>query len=81
METMLTAAHEGRARRALRRHTLASSGVCPVCPNAIPEPSSGSQRQPRDQLKTGLKSSVSGPFCDSSQPSQTAAFSLSATSP
>ena len=52
METMLTAAHEGRARRVLRRHTLASSGVCPiVCPNAVREPSFGSQRQPRTNKK------------------------------
>ena len=29
------------------RHTLASAAVCPrVCPNAVQEPSSGSQRQP-----------------------------------
>jgi hypothetical protein len=32
-------------------------------------------------IKTGLKSLISGPFCDSWQPYQTAAFSLSATSP
>jgi hypothetical protein len=31
--------------------------------------------------KTGLKSSTSGPFRDPRQPEQTAAFSLSATSP
>ena len=47
METMLTAAREGRARRVLRRHTLASSGVCPeMCPNAVQGPSVGNQRQP-----------------------------------
>jgi hypothetical protein len=69
MATMLTAAHKDRAQRVLRKHTLASSGVCPeMCPNAVRQPSSGSQRQPRGQLKTGLKSSISGPFCDSRQP-------------
>ena len=45
METELTAAHEGRARRVLRRHILASLDMCPrVCSNAVRRPSSGSQR-------------------------------------
>jgi imidazolonepropionase-like amidohydrolase len=56
------------AQRAPIKHTSASVPVCPpVCPNAVQEPSSGSQRQPSDQQKTGLKSSISGPFCDSRQ--------------
>jgi hypothetical protein len=51
------------AQRVLDRHTLASSLVCPaVCPNAVQERSFGSQRQPAFQQKTGLKSSISGPF-------------------
>jgi len=33
------------------------------------------------EKETGLKSSISGPFSGSWQPQQTAAFSLSATSP
>src|SRR5437763_9310935 len=38
------------AQRVPATHTLASALVCPpVCPNALREPSSGSQRQPRDQ--------------------------------
>jgi hypothetical protein len=44
-------------------------GMCPkMCPNEVRTRSSGSQRQPRDQRKTGLKSTISGPFCDSWQP-------------
>ena len=70
------------AQRVPVRHTLASAPVCPpVCPNAVRRPSSGIQRQPSYQKKTGLKSPISGPSCDFWQPQQTAAFSLSATSP
>ena len=44
------------AQRVLKRHTLASAAVCPaVCPNAVPEPSFDSQRQPSSYAKTGRK--------------------------
>jgi hypothetical protein len=43
-------------------------GTTPVCPNAVRRPSSDSRRQPISQYKTGLKSSISGQFCDFRRP-------------
>jgi hypothetical protein len=58
--------HWRAARRVLCRHTLAPSRVCPGgCPNAVQEPSFRSQPPTNVPIKTGLKSMISGPFCDS----------------
>ena len=50
-------------------------------PNTVPKRGRNPiQTQPtptKDPIETGLKSSISGPFCDSRQPEQTAAFGRS----
>src|SRR5439155_20999716 len=64
------------------RHTLAPAVLCQkVCPNVI---HSGPNMFNINQVPyeaTGLKSSISGLFQNHRRPWQTAAFSLSATSP
>jgi hypothetical protein len=56
--------------------------MCPtVCPNAHPTTIILHPAPTTLPIKNGLKSSISGLFCDSWQPEQIAAFNLSATSP
>jgi hypothetical protein len=52
-----------------------------LVPGPLQQGGFGKPEHPDTQIEPGLKSSISGPFCDSWQPLQTAAFGLSATSP
>jgi hypothetical protein len=57
------------AYRVPMKHTLAAVPVCPpVCPHSVRGPTIGSPRQPSYQWKTGLKSSISGPFWNRGRP-------------
>ena len=66
------------------RRTIRTTGDAGV-PKSVPELGQITiLRQPtptRFPIRTGLKSSISGPFCDSRQPFKTAAFDRSATPP